>query len=133
MIHGSGSATTSTRSSPTRATTAARARRASCSTDRGLVGHSDADVVCHAVADALLGPAGLPDLGTLFPASDERYRDAVVGRAACATSCGRVAEAGWRVVNVDVVIAAEQPRLAPHLDAMAATLTDGSRTVRSCR
>jgi 2-C-methyl-D-erythritol 2,4-cyclodiphosphate synthase len=89
----------------------------------GLAGHSDADAVCHAVADALLGPAGLPDLGELFPASDERYRGA--------SSVGllrdvavRVAAAGWSVVNVDVVIAAEQPRLAPHLSAMAANLRD---------
>src|SRR4051794_38518352 len=84
---------------------------------RGLVGHSDADAVCHAVADALLGPAGLPDLGTLFPASDDTYRDAssVMLLRDVVT---RVADAGWSVVNVDVVVNAEEPRLAPHLDAM---------------
>ena len=89
----------------------------------GLVGHSDADVVAHAVADALLGPVGLPDLGTLFPASDDRYcrvnsldllRDVVA----------RVASAGWYIGNVDIVIQAEQPRLASHLDAMARNLTN---------
>jgi 2-C-methyl-D-erythritol 2,4-cyclodiphosphate synthase len=89
----------------------------------GLVGHSDADVVAHAVADALLGAAGLPDLGTLFPASDDRYRGA--------SSIGllqevmtRVAAAGWQVANVDVVVAAEQPRLAPHIAAMSGTLAE---------
>ena len=84
----------------------------------GLAGHSDADVVAHAVADALLGAAGLPDLGTLFPASEDAHRGA--------SSVGFLAEIavrlraeGWTVVNVDVVIAAETPRLAPHLAAMA--------------
>ena len=89
----------------------------------GLDGHSDADAVCHAVADALLGPAGLPDLGTLFPASDDRYRGAS-SMELLRDVVGRVAGQGWSVVNVDVVIAAEQPRLAPHLEAMGANLTE---------
>jgi 2-C-methyl-D-erythritol 2,4-cyclodiphosphate synthase len=87
----------------------------------GLVGHSDADVVAHAVADALLGAAGLPDLGTLFPASDDRYRGAssvVLLRDVVA----RVADAGWQVGNVDVVVAAEQPRLAAYIGEMAGLL-----------
>ena len=87
----------------------------------GLAGHSDADAVAHAVADALLGPAGLPDLGTLFPASDERYRDAS-SMELLTDVVGRVRAAGWSVGNVDIVIAAEQPALAPHLDAMKANL-----------
>jgi 2-C-methyl-D-erythritol 2,4-cyclodiphosphate synthase len=85
---------------------------------RGLAGHSDADAVCHAVADALLGPAGLPDLGTLFPASDETHRDAS-SLALLREVVARVAEAGWSAVNVDVVVNAEEPRLAPHLAAMS--------------
>jgi 2-C-methyl-D-erythritol 2,4-cyclodiphosphate synthase len=88
---------------------------------RALAGHSDADAVAHAVADALLGPAGLPDLGTLFPASDEQYRDAS-SLELLRQVCAQVSEAGWQVVNVDVVIAAEEPPLAPHLDAMARNL-----------
>jgi 2-C-methyl-D-erythritol 2,4-cyclodiphosphate synthase len=88
----------------------------------GLAGHSDADVVAHAVADALLGPAGLPDLGTLFPASDERYR-AASSIELLGDVMARVATEGWSVVNLDVVIAAEQPRLAPHLPAMIANLS----------
>ena len=88
---------------------------------RGLAGHSDADAVAHAVADALLGPAGLPDLGTLFPASDDTYRDAS-SLELLRDVCTRVAASGWHVVNVDIVIAAEEPRLAPHVDAMARNL-----------
>jgi 2-C-methyl-D-erythritol 2,4-cyclodiphosphate synthase len=88
----------------------------------GLDGHSDADAVCHAVADALLGPAGLPDLGTLFPASDDRYLGAS-SLELLRDVVRRVEAEGWSVVNVDVVIAAEEPRLAPHLAAMVTNLT----------
>ena len=88
-----------------------------------LAGHSDGDVVAHAVADALLGPAGLPDLGTLFPASDERLRDAD-SLALLADVAGRIAGDRWWVDNVDIVIAAETPRLAPHIAAMTANLVE---------
>ena len=92
---------------------------------QGLLGHSDADVLAHAVIDALLGAAGLGDIGALFPDSDERYRGA--------DSMGLMAEAhalvraqGWRVGNVDCTIVAQQPRIAPYVAAMrerlAATL-----------
>jgi len=93
---------------------------------RALAGHSDADALCHAVADALLGPAGLPDLGSLFPASDDTYRDAsslVLLRDVVV----RVADAGWSVMNVDVVVNAEEPRLAPHLADMTDTVRDALR------
>jgi 2-C-methyl-D-erythritol 2,4-cyclodiphosphate synthase len=95
----------------------------------GLSGHSDADVVAHAVADAVLGPAGLPDLGTLFPASDDSYRGAVsldILREAVAL----VKQEGWWVVNVDVVIAAERPPLAPHVAEMSAKLTEVLRVAQ---
>ena len=88
---------------------------------RGLLGHSDADAVAHAVADAILGPAGLPDLGALFPDDDERYRGAS-SISLLREVAAKVAATGWSVANVDVVIAAEQPRLASHLDAMVANL-----------
>ena len=83
----------------------------------GLDGHSDADVVVHAVADALLGAAGLDDLGTLFPASDERYLGAS-SIGLLAEVAGRVVAARLWIVNVDVVVAAERPVLAPHVRAM---------------
>src|SRR5664279_2012075 len=87
----------------------------------GLVGHSDADAVAHAVADAVLGAAGLPDLGTLFPASDEQWRGAS-SIELLRDVARRVKAAGWWVGNVDVVVAAETPRLGPHVEAMADNL-----------
>src|SRR5262249_4799997 len=87
----------------------------------GLLGHSDADAVAHAVADALLGPAGLPDLGTLFPAADDRYAGAS-SMALLADVVARVRAAGWTVGNVDVVVHAEQPRLAAHVPSMVENL-----------
>jgi 2-C-methyl-D-erythritol 2,4-cyclodiphosphate synthase len=87
----------------------------------GLEGHSDADVVAHAVADALLGAAGLPDLGTLYPATESEHAGAS-SLGFLADIAGRLAADGWRIGNVDVVIAAERPRLAPHLADMAARI-----------
>lgn len=89
----------------------------------GLAGQSDADVAAHAVADALLGAAGLPDLGTLFTASDDRHRG-VSSIDLLRDVMTRVAASGWSVANVDLVIAAERPKLADHVSAMAACLSD---------
>jgi 2-C-methyl-D-erythritol 2,4-cyclodiphosphate synthase len=86
-----------------------------------LAGHSDGDAIAHAVADSLLGPSGLPDLGTLFPANDEQLRDAD-SMQLLADVADRVAQLGWWVDNVDIVVAAEQPPLAPHIEAMVANL-----------
>jgi 2-C-methyl-D-erythritol 2,4-cyclodiphosphate synthase len=94
-----------------------------------LEGHSDADVVAHAVTDAVLGAAGLPDLGTMFPAGDPQWKDASSIRF-LEVAAGRVAEAGWWVENVDVVVTAEVPRLAPHLPAMAGHLSAALRAAR---
>jgi 2-C-methyl-D-erythritol 2,4-cyclodiphosphate synthase len=90
---------------------------------RGLEGHSDADVVAHAVGDALLGALGLPDLGTLFPASNEAYRGAS-SIDLLREVMQHVTAEGWSVVNVDAVIAAEQPDLAEHLNAMVLNLSN---------
>lgn len=86
---------------------------------RGLLGHSDADVLLHAITDALLGAAGLGDIGGLFPDTDAQFKDAdsrVLLRAALA----RVSAAGWRVGNVDATVVAEQPKIAPYVPAMCA-------------
>lgn len=91
--------------------------------ERGLVGHSDADVLAHACADALLGAAGLGDLGTHFPDTDPRWSGAdSVGLLR--EVAGRVRAAGWAVGNVDCAVVCERPRLAPRRDEMAARLTD---------
>ena len=87
----------------------------------GLAGHSDGDAIAHAVADAILGPAGLPDLGTLFPATDEQFRDAD-SMGLLAEVARRVAHEGWWVENIDVAVAAETPPLAQHVAAMSANL-----------
>jgi 2-C-methyl-D-erythritol 2,4-cyclodiphosphate synthase len=87
----------------------------------GLAGHSDADAVAHAVADALLGAAGLGDIGTRFPASDDRYAGAD-SMGLLATVVAEVRQHGWTVANVDVVVNAERPRLAPHLARMTENL-----------
>lgn len=84
----------------------------------GLAGHSDADLVAHAVCDAILGATGHDDLGTLFPATDDQWRDATSMRF-LEESARLVAAAGWWVINVDVVVAAEAPRLGPHVAAIA--------------
>jgi 2-C-methyl-D-erythritol 2,4-cyclodiphosphate synthase len=88
---------------------------------RGLDGHSDADVLTHAVVDALLGAAALGSIGDLFPDSDPRFRGAS-SLELLAESARLVGAAGWRVVNVDAVITAQEPRLGPHLGPMAAAL-----------
>ena len=84
---------------------------------RGLAGHSDADAVAHAVADALLGAAGLGDIGALFPPSDPRWKDAD-SIDLLRQACGRVQAAGRRFVQADVTVILEQPVLAPHVPRM---------------
>ncbi|MBV8980172.1 MAG: 2-C-methyl-D-erythritol 2,4-cyclodiphosphate synthase [Acidimicrobiia bacterium] len=81
--------------------------------ERGLAGHSDADVVAHAVGDALLGAAGLGDLGEHFPDSDPAWAGAD-SLALLRRVAEMVSAAGWRPANVDCTVVAEQPRLAPH-------------------
>jgi len=90
---------------------------------RGLEGHSDADVLAHAVADALLGAIGAGDLGTHFPASEEHWRDAA-GALLLAEVLRRVGEAGYRIGNLDATVIAEEPRLSPWLDAIRGGLAE---------
>ena len=89
--------------------------------ERGLAGHSDADVLIHAVVDALLGAAALGDIGSHFPSSGPRWKDAQ-SLAFLTYARDLLAQHGWRVGNVDAVIVAEEPRMAPHIPAMRAQL-----------
>ena len=89
--------------------------------DRGLDGHSDADVLLHAIADALLGAAALGDIGRHFPDSDARYKDAD-SRALLRRVAGLVADAGFAPLNVDATIVAQAPRMAPHIPQMVANI-----------
>jgi len=89
--------------------------------ERGLAGYSDADVLTHAIVDALLGAAGLGDIGELFPDTDELWRDAD-SMALLRDVLGRVQEAGWAVTHVDATVVLERPKLAPHRDAIRESL-----------
>ena len=88
---------------------------------RGLVGHSDGDVIAHALTDALLGAAGLADIGALFPSDDERYRGAD-SLGLLAEAYGKVKEAGYELVSADCVLIGQEPRVAPHRESMRARL-----------
>ena len=91
--------------------------------EKGLLGHSDADVLTHALMDALLGAAALGDIGKLFPDKDPAYEGAdSVGllRRVCAL----LEECGWRVENVDATVVAQRPKLAPHIPAMREKLAE---------
>lgn len=85
--------------------------------ERGLLGHSDADVLLHAIADALLGAAALGDIGKHFPDSDPTYRGAD-SRTLLRIVVQRVLEAGWLVGNIDATIIAQAPKMAPHIAQM---------------
>jgi 2-C-methyl-D-erythritol 2,4-cyclodiphosphate synthase len=89
--------------------------------ERGLAGHSDGDALTHAVIDALIGAAGLGDIGQHYPDTDERWRDAdstdLLGEV-----CSFLEDHGWTVVHVDTTVICEAPRLGPHRDAMRSSL-----------
>jgi 2-C-methyl-D-erythritol 2,4-cyclodiphosphate synthase len=91
--------------------------------ERGLDGHSDADVLAHAVIDALLGAAGLGDIGEHFPDTDERWRDAD-SLQMLADVVAKVQEAGLEIENVDCTVVMETPKLAPHRQAIRGRLAD---------
>jgi 2-C-methyl-D-erythritol 2,4-cyclodiphosphate synthase len=89
--------------------------------ERGLSGHSDADVLTHALIDALLGAAGLGDIGQHFPDTDERYRDAD-SLALLAEVCMFLGEHGWNVLHLDASVICDAPKLSPHRDEMRSKL-----------
>ena len=85
--------------------------------EKGLLGHSDADVLLHALMDAVLGAMGAPDIGHLFPDKDERYRGISSMRLATLVA-ERMRTGGYAIGNVDVTLIAQQPKMAPHLEQM---------------
>jgi 2-C-methyl-D-erythritol 2,4-cyclodiphosphate synthase len=93
--------------------------------EAGLAGHSDADVLTHAVIDALLGAAGLGDIGQHFPDTDERWRDAD-SLELLRTVCDKVRDAGYSPVNVDATVVCEEPKLGPFRDEMRARLAEAA-------
>ena len=93
--------------------------------EQGLAGHSDGDVLTHALMDALLGAAGLEDIGAHFPDTDERWRGAD-SIALFGELCRLAADAGWSIANLDVTVVCERPRLGPRREAMRSRLAEAA-------
>ena len=89
--------------------------------EKGLLGHSDADAILHAITDALLGAAGLGDIGSHFPDTAAEFKDAD-SRVLLREAYQSVQALGWKVVNVDTTVIAQKPKLAPHIPAMRANI-----------
>lgn len=92
----------------------------------GLLAHSDGDALLHAITDALLGAAGLGDIGGMFPDHDDRWRGAD-SRVLLREAMARVLQAGWRIENVDCTVIAQAPRIAPHVAAMRRAIAQDLR------
>ncbi|MDZ7664490.1 MAG: 2-C-methyl-D-erythritol 2,4-cyclodiphosphate synthase [Desulfotignum sp.] len=99
--------------------------------DMGLAGHSDADVLIHAVCDAILGAAGLGDIGDLFPDTDPKYKgiDSRILLAACAR---KLEQAGYRIINLDCTVFAQVPKLGPKKQEMAASMAESLEVPTGC-
>ena len=89
--------------------------------EKGLLGHSDADVLLHAITDAVLGAAGLGDIGRMFPDTDAQWAGAD-SRALLRAAMARVRESGWCVANVDATVICQAPKISPHAAAMCANI-----------
>ncbi|NLP31709.1 MAG: 2-C-methyl-D-erythritol 2,4-cyclodiphosphate synthase [Oligella ureolytica] len=98
---------------------------------KGLMGHSDADALLHAVTDAILGAAGMGDIGRMFPDDDPRFKDAN-SRVLLREAFAQVKAAGWRVVNIDATIHAQQPKVKPHAPAMVANIAADLEIAEDC-
>jgi 2-C-methyl-D-erythritol 2,4-cyclodiphosphate synthase len=97
-------------------------------TDYGLEGHSDADCLTHAICDALLGAAGLPDIGHFFPNTDPAWKD-VDSQVLLQRVRAEIARLGYEIVNIDATVIAEKPRIAPQIAAMKAVLAKSAGLV----
>jgi 2-C-methyl-D-erythritol 2,4-cyclodiphosphate synthase len=95
----------------------------------GLAGHSDADVLIHAIIDALLGAAGLGDIGSHFPDSDEIYKD-ISSVILLETTRDKLIEKGWKISNIDATIIAQQPKLSGYIDEMRSKLSAALKVER---
>mgnify|MGYP001358079412 CR=1 FL=1 len=91
--------------------------------EKGLAGHSDADVLLHALIDALLGAAGLPDIGMLFPDSEQKYEN-IDSSILLEQAWQRVIEKGWSLVNADCTILAERPKIGPYKNRMKSRIAE---------
>ena len=91
--------------------------------EKGLLGHSDADVLTHAICDALLGASGLGDIGTHFPDDDPQYKD-ISSLTLLSETCRLLIDNGFRIVNLDATLFAEAPKVAPHRQKMQAKLAE---------
>jgi 2-C-methyl-D-erythritol 2,4-cyclodiphosphate synthase len=98
--------------------------------ERGLAGHSDADVVLHAIGDALLGAAAMGDLGEFFPENEENKNRA--STEILHEICRKIWDRGYKVINTDVVVMAEEPKLAPYREAMASAVAAILNVERNC-
>jgi 2-C-methyl-D-erythritol 2,4-cyclodiphosphate synthase len=98
--------------------------------EKGLFGHSDADVLLHAICDALLGAAGLGDIGRHFPDTEPRYKG-ISSLSLLAGVHRLLVESGFRVNNIDATIVAERPKMAPHIPAMVANIASAVKADRS--
>ncbi len=99
--------------------------------EKGLLGHSDADVLLHAISDALLGAAALGDIGKLFPDDDDRFLDAD-SRKLLEIVVERIKEKGYRIVNIDSTVVAQKPKLSPFIDAMRANIAESCGVDINC-
>lgn len=99
--------------------------------EKGLLGHSDADALLHAITDALLGAAGLGDIGSHFPDTAAEFKDAD-SRVLLREAYQSVQALGWKVVNVDTTVIAQKPKLAPHIPAMRANIAADLGLPESC-
>jgi len=97
----------------------------------GLLGHSDADALLHAIIDAILGAAAMGDIGRLFPDTDPAYAGAD-SRVLLRAAHRQVREAGWQVVNIDATIHAQAPKIAPHAQAMVANISEDLGVAPDC-
>ena len=99
--------------------------------DKGLLGHSDADVAIHALCDALLGALALGDIGKLFPDSDPAYKG-IDSKILLRHVCQKINQEGWVIVNVDITIMAEQPKFRPFIDTMRECLAEVMKVALDC-